>query len=279
MRAPRRAGPRAVTVSSDLGSVYAAQVRAVLLASLPTARVIDLTHDLRPHELAEAAFVLAPVLSRFAAGAVHLVVVDPGVGGRRQPVVVACRNGSWLVGADNGLIGALAEGLGGGRAFRLDPARVPAAPRVGTTFDGRDLFAPAAVALALGVAPEDLGRPTRLRPLATRPPRRLGSGAEGSVSHIDRFGNVLTDIPEGWVPRGARELSVRLRGAVQRAPWVRSYEEGAGRRLVAIGSSFGTVELAVARGRAADRLRLSVGARVRLAWKVPARLRGRPNRK
>ncbi|HYA11277.1 MAG TPA: SAM-dependent chlorinase/fluorinase, partial [Thermoplasmata archaeon] len=223
-RARRRAGVRRwVTLSSDLGSAYAAQMKAVLAHDLPPGTVIDLAHDLRPHALGEAAFVVRAMAARFPAGTVHIVVVDPGVGGRRAPIVVACRDGSVLVGPDNGVLGPLCDALGGGSAFRIDPTRLDAAPRVGTTFDGRDVFAPAAAQIATGTDPGALGPPIELRRLPEAGPKRTATGASGSVLHIDRFGNLVTDVPTSWVPRGTSSVGVRLGRVRRRVAFVTSY--------------------------------------------------------
>jgi S-adenosyl-L-methionine hydrolase (adenosine-forming) len=266
-RGGRRRPPiRLVTLSSDLGAAYAAQMKAVLLRSLSPAEVVDLTHDLTAHGVAEAAFVVRAIAARFPAGTVHVVVVDPGVGGARAPVAVRCRDGSLLVGPDNGVLVPLAEALGGGSAYRIDADRLGAPPRVGTTFDGRDVFAPAAVRLAQGVDPGRLGPAVALTPSPLRAAVRRRAGATGTVVHVDRFGNLVTDVPTDWLPRGSRTVLVHVRDFRRRLSRVTSYE-GAGRgRLALLGSSFGTVEIAVGEGRADRRLGASAGEPVRLEW-------------
>jgi S-adenosyl-L-methionine hydrolase (adenosine-forming) len=277
-RGRRRTAVRLVALSSDLGAAYAAQMKAVLLRDLPATSVVDLTHELPAHGVAEAAFVVRAIGSRLPTGSVHVVVVDPGVGGRRVPVAIRCRDGSTLIGPDNGVLVPLAEALGGGTAYRIEPVRLRAAPRVGTTFDGRDLFAPAAARVALGLAPSGLGPAVRLAPSPLRPPVLGVRTANGAVAHIDRFGNVITDVPTEWVPRRLRSVTVRLRRKRTRLPMVTSYE-AAGRGLLAVlGSSFGTLEIAVGRGRADRRLSASVGDPVGIAWE-PTAPRSRRNRK
>jgi len=275
-RARRRsAAVRLVTLSSDVGAAYAAQMKAVLLRELPPERVVDLAHDLRAHDVAEAAFVVRAMAERFPAGTVHLVVVDPGVGGHRAPLGVACADGSFAVGPDNGVLVPLVRALGGGTAYRLDPRRVSATPRVGTTFDGRDLFAPAAARLALGVPLDRLGRRSRLSRPATTGPRRLPHGAVGRVVHADRFGNLVTNVPTAWLPERPGALLVRIGGRQRRLPRAANYEAGAARRPVVLGSSFGTLEIAVPRGRADDRLGVTAGAPVAFAWGPTAAARRR----
>jgi S-adenosyl-L-methionine hydrolase (adenosine-forming) len=278
-RTRARAGPPVVTLSSDLGAVYAAQMKAVLAHRVSLARVVDLAHDLRPHDIGEAAFVVRAMAERFPSGSIHVVVVDPGVGGTRAPVAVACRDGSQLVGPDNGVLAPLADALGGGTAYRLDPARVRAGRRVGTTFDGRDLFAPAAARLATGSVPADLGPPVPLSRLGGAAPRRTRQGAHGHVVHVDRFANLVSDVPTSWVPRGTRSVRVHLGRRVLQLPLVRSYEEGGRGRPVVLGSSFGTLEVAVGEGRAAERLGAGVGSSVGVAWTRLGERSVRRNRK
>ncbi len=268
----RRSG--LVTLADDLGWAYAAQLKAVLVRTVAPGRLIDLAHDLPAHRVGEAAFVVRAMAQRFPAGTIHVVVVDPGVGGRRAPIAIACHDGSAVVGPDNGVLAPLVEALGGGVAYRLDPSRLHAPPRVGTTFDGRDLFAPAAARLAAGARAAALGPRTSFRRLDLPPPVRRRAGAVGTVVHADRFGNLITDIPTGWVPGSVRGLSSRVRGRTRAVRWTTSYEAGGRGRLLGLGSSFGTVELAVGEGRAADRLGAGTGDRVRLAWPVPRSRRG-----
>lgn len=277
-RLPPGARRRLVTLSTDLGAAYAAQMKAVLAHDLPPGNVVDLAHDLSAHHVQEASFVVRAMAERFPAGSVHVVVVDPGVGGARAPVVVACRDGSALVGPDNGVLAPLAEALGGGTAFRIEPARLGGRPRIGTTFDGRDVFAPAAARLARGAAPEELGPPTALTSLARPCPQPCPGGARGAVAHVDRFGNAVTDVPTAWVPAGTSEVGVRWGRRSRRVPFVTSYEQAGRGHVAVLGSSFGSLEVAIAEGRAARRLGLRVGSRLTFLWQPPRRRPARRNR-
>jgi S-adenosyl-L-methionine hydrolase (adenosine-forming) len=263
----RRRGPRLITLTSDIGSAYAAQMKAILARRRPPGTVVDLAHDLRPHAVGEAAFLLRSMAVGFPAGTVHVAVVDPGVGGTRAPIVVECADGSTLVGPDNGVLMPLAEALGRPKAFRILPERLEPHSRVGTTFDGRDLFAPVAAQLAEGVPARRLGRPMRPHRYAVPSARRSREGARGEVVHEDRFGNLVTNVPTEWIPTGIRTLRVRLAGASQRTmPFGTRYEEWGKGQAGALGSSFGLVEVAVAEGNAARRFRVTVGGAVELRW-------------
>ncbi len=260
-RAPAR--PRLLTLTSDLGAAYAAQMKAVLLRTVAPGQVVDLAHDLTPHAVGEAAFLLRAMAREFPPGSIHVVVVDPGVGGTRAPVVLSCRRRIALVGPDNGVLYPLAKELGLFRAHRIDPRRLRRA-RIGTTFDGRDVFAPAAALLAQGRPPSDLGPPVRPTPLALPEPRRDPPRLEGEVVLVDRFGNLITNLPTAWLSPSPGPFRVRVGRRAWVVPRVSSYEALGPGRLGLLGSSFGTLELARSGGRASDRLSARAGDRVTL---------------
>ncbi|HLY77152.1 MAG TPA: SAM-dependent chlorinase/fluorinase [Thermoplasmata archaeon] len=257
-----------VTLTTDLGEEYGAQLKAVLYRSLPAGSVVDLTHSLPAHRVPEAAFLLLHMARRFPAGTIHVAVVDPGVGTDRAPAGLATADGSTLVGPDNGLLWPLASALGNPRAFRLDPARVAQGAPVSSTFEGRDLFAPAAALVASGGSLESLGTPFEPHryeiPTATV---RAGS-AEGIVLHLDRFGNVITNVPTSDGPAVGVPLTVCLgpgprRKAIRRTTYAELGPRGGG----VLGSSFGTLELSCRERSAAKLFGARVGDRVRLSWR------------
>ncbi|HTW54894.1 MAG TPA: SAM-dependent chlorinase/fluorinase [Thermoplasmata archaeon] len=257
-----------VTLSSDVGAAYAAQMKAVLVRSVGAGRIVELAHDLPAHGVGEAAFLLRAMARGFPAGTVHLAVVDPGVGGVRRPLAIQCADGSVLVGPDNGLLWPLAVALGRPRAYALDPARVGDRGRVGTTFDGRDLFAPAAARIATGTPVRSLGRPhapVRYElPSATRRPGRL----VGSVVHLDRFGNVILTIPSDWRPRSVRSVRFSVGRRRGSATVVDHYAAIPPGRYGLLPSSFGTLEICRRESSAAHRLRARVGAPATVGWPV-----------
>jgi len=247
--------------------VYAAQVKGALLRAAPTVPLVDLTHDLPRHRVPEAAFVFRAMASSFPPGTTHVAVVDPGVGGSRAAIAIRCGEGSVLVGPDNGVLAPLARALGSPEAFRLDPRTFSTERRVGTTFDGRDLFAPAAARIALGAPLGRLGTRTPFHDLHLPEATRSGSHARGEVVHVDHFGNLISNVPSEWIAPSALRLSVAIGGRrSSRVPWVRSYEALGRGRLGTLGSSFGTVEVAVAEGSASVRLRARTGSRLEFQW-------------
>jgi S-adenosyl-L-methionine hydrolase (adenosine-forming) len=248
---------------------------ALIAGGVPPGRIVDLAHDLPAHGIREAAFLLRAMARGFPARSVHLVVVDPGVGGRRAPVVVETGKGPFLVGPDNGVLYPLARDLGLRSTRRIDIRRLAVSPRVGTTFDGRDLFAPAAAALARGATPAELGPKVALTSLQLAKPRRLSNGFAGEVVHVDRFGNLITNVPSSWWPRSSARVELRVGSRrVRDAPFATSYE-ALGRGLLGVlASSFGLLEVAVGEDRAAERLRAKVGTPVAFVARGRAARRG-----
>lgn len=186
-----------ITLTTDFGTAdgYIAAVKGVLLSRAPEAQIIDLSHEIPAGDIRAAAGLLRRAVPYFPTRCVHLVVVDPGVGGDREILAVDHTLGRF-VGPDNGVLDAF-----------LDTAEVVEIARPdlylearGSTFHGRDRMAPVAAALAGGTAVDDLGAeagsPVRLEPL---PLERSDTTVHGSVEHIDRFGNVITNIPWRWV--------------------------------------------------------------------------------
>jgi S-adenosyl-L-methionine hydrolase (adenosine-forming) len=205
---------------------------------------------------------------RFPPGTVHVAVVDPGVGSERAPAGIATGDGSVLVGPDNGLLWPLAMALGDPHAFRLDPARVAEQAAIAPTFEGRDLFAPAAALLASGASLEFLGTPLVPQryeiPLPTIGPAAI----DGVVLHVDRFGNLITNVPTSAGPTLGATVSIRLgRGPVRRGARRRTYAELPPGGLGVLGSSFGFLEVSCREGSAAKRLSARTGDRVRVSWR------------
>ena len=241
---------------------------ALIAGGILPASIVDLAHDLPAHGIHEASFLLREMARGFPPATIHVAVVDPGVGGRRQPIAIETRAGPILVGPDNGVLIPLARELGLGRAHRIDLSKLGRPSRVGTTFDGRDVFAPAAALLASGRRTSALGPPTTPKSYAIPEPSHTPKGARGEVIHQDRFGNLVTNVPTGWIDRGVHRLELTSGRARHRAtPFVTSYESLGRGTLGVLGSSFGLLEVAVGVGRASDRLRAGVGSRVGLTWR------------
>ena len=240
-----------VTLLSDFGTAdgYVAEMKGVILAAAPGATVLDVTHDIPAHDVDAGRLALARYWRRFPAGTVHLAVVDPGVGTSRQALAVAS-GGHSFVGPDNGILTPAL--LSGG----AEVVALPVPPAAAPTFHGRDVFAPAAAALARGEPVSALGVPLE-HPVVRRTPEphRLDDGAiAGEVIAIDRFGNAITNLV------GVRGGTVEVGGATLRM--ARTYGDVPSGALTALCGSNGLIELAVRDGNAAREHGIRRGAQV-----------------
>ncbi len=252
-----------ITLASDFGSPYPAAMRGVL-ARESDARLVDIAHDFPRQDVRTAAFWLAQVLPEFPP-AVHLVVIDPGVGTDRAALVVRAGEHA-LVGPDNGVLQPAARRLADGEP--IDAFEYIVEDPASHTFHGRDVFAPAAAQVHDAEVDRLEGLPS-LVPAGsvedlTFPEPTLGADeAVGTVLVVDGFGNAITNVP-GEVLEDYYGASINVNG--ERAPVRRMYAAvEAGDRLVTVGSH-GNVELAVNRGRGDTAFDVEPGAGVRLSW-------------
>jgi hypothetical protein len=253
-----------VTLTTDFGGRdgYVGVMKGVIWGICPEAQIADLSHDIAPQNISEAAYLIGRVERYFPDGTIHVLVVDPGVGTARRPM--AARIGAnQFVCPDNGLITlplerGEREGLST-EIVELNESRFWL-PSVSDVFHGRDIFAPCAAHLAAGTALDKLGSliwdPVRLA--MHRPERRAGI-LRGEVIHIDHFGNLETNLTREDLQRlESKQLSVRL-GDLAIAGLERTFGEGGpGRRIALIGSS-GNLIIAVVKGSAAAELGTKVG--------------------
>jgi S-adenosylmethionine hydrolase len=262
---------RVITFLSDFGShsPYPAAMKAVA-ARISEASFVDITHDVSAHNVMEGAFLLWSVARYFPEAAVHCAVVDPGVGTERRGLVLVA-GGQFFVGPDNGLLVPAALGQELPRAYEITNS--PFVPNaISATFHGRDLFAPVAAHLANGVPPEEIGFPISdwMRPPFDFHGGRLLESAQefqGHVIHIDRFGNVITNLPAKLIQENVRfdqPLLLRVHAQESRVHLRRSYGFAHHHELCLILSSHELLEIAVREGRAQEVLGLHVGEPVTL---------------
>ena len=238
-------------------------MKGVILGICPRACIVDITHECRAYDVSEAAFTVAQAYRHFPPKTVHVVVVDPGVGTARRPILVEAA-GQIFVGPDNGVFAfILSEQKHKVRA--ITNAKYFLQP-VSGTFHGRDVFAPVAAHLANGARPAQLGKPIEdyLRPRSLKPERTARRGWTGVVLKVDRFGNLITNFLAGDFPRalqGPFEMAVGLRQVSQLAA---NYEQfGPGEVFMIVGSS-GYFEISAGQASAAKVLGVAAGAPLEL---------------
>jgi S-adenosyl-L-methionine hydrolase (adenosine-forming) len=186
--------PAIITLLTDFGAqdYFVGAMKGVILSLNPDAAIVDLTHEIPPQDIRAAAFNLLACYKEFPAGTIHLAVVDPGVGSDRRAILVACAN-QFFIGPDNGLFSWVSEREGKYSAWQITNERLFRNP-VSSTFHGRDVFAPVAAALSKGLGAAEVGPPLEnIVLLAPLVPRATADAIEGSLIHIDRFGNCITN--------------------------------------------------------------------------------------
>lgn len=251
MRAP------IVTLTTDFGlsDHYVGVMKGVILGICPRAQLVDIGHEVSPYAIAEGAFLIGQAYPFFPPSTVHLVVVDPGVGSPRRPIVVEAR-GQCFVGPDNGVFGMIFAREE--HEVRLIQNRRYFRELVSHTFHGRDIFAPVAAHLAAGVAPSRIGEilANYVR-LSFEKPRKTGDRTwTGEILKIDRFGNIITNFHVDDFP-ALEQLTV---GRAKARRLVRSYAEARAGELVAIAGSSGYLEVSVNQGSAAKKIGCRTGS-------------------
>jgi S-adenosylmethionine hydrolase len=253
-----------ITLLTDFGrrDHFVAAMKGVILRICPDATIVDITHDVPPQGIGEAALLLACAYPYFAPGTVHIAVVDPGVGGARRPIA-ACCDEQFFVGPDNGILSYAFAEAAQWRAVEIANPDYRLSC-VSATFHGRDIFAPAAAHLAAGIALEKLG-PGIADPvmLELPTPTETRDGLEAHVIHVDRFGNLITDLKQErlaqWLSGKTAEGVVVEAAKTTMRGVKRSYDAvPKGGPLAIIGGS-GRLEIAVNLGHAGDQLGLRVG--------------------
>ncbi|MDH7498804.1 MAG: SAM-dependent chlorinase/fluorinase [candidate division NC10 bacterium] len=247
---------RPITLLTDFGQAdpYVGIMKGVILGILPQACIIDLCHDLPSYDIEEAAFLIQAAHPYFPPGSIHVVVVDPGVGGPRRPLLVTTER-CFFIAPDNGVLSYIFERGGFRRAFEIAATHYFLSPQ-SSTFHGRDIFAPVAAYLSKGIEVESFGPqihdPVRI-PLSL--PQWKGEGTlSGKVAHIDRFGNLITNIGQQDLirldPKGSwSQATVKMEGIEIKG--VKSfYGQGERGKLEAIVGSTDHLEIFVNQGNA-----------------------------
>lgn len=250
-----------ITLTTDFGlsDHFVASMKGVILGMLPGAEIVDVSHEVAPYGIAEAAFIISQVYADFPKKTVHVVVVDPGVGTDRRPLLVSAA-GQYFIAPDNGVLSMVysrekhsVRAITNTKYFRQP---------VSATFHGRDIFAPCAARLAQGASAAGFGKSVRdyVRLAFDRPARSGERTWTGMVLKIDRFGNVITNFSVSEFS-GVRTRPFSLTaGAREITVFARTFADGAAGQVFAYAGSAGYLEIAMNQGSAARELSVAAGA-------------------
>lgn len=273
-----------VTLLTDFGieDSFAAVMKGVILSTNPNATIVDITHAIEPQNIRAGAFILATAYPYFPKDTIHVAVVDPGVGSQRRGIILRVPR-AFFVAPDNGILTYVIDHLSlsatppgpgtesnvvrlkrGIEAVSITDPRFWRQP-VSPTFHGRDIFAPVAGGLSLGLSPYEFGEKTDVLTVLPlhRPFTDASGDVIGEVIHVDRFGNLVTNIRSSNLPPGSAEVFL---GSAQLGEIRRYYEESEG--LCALLGSSGYLEIALRNGNAARYLEAMEGDEVRVASTV-----------
>jgi S-adenosylmethionine hydrolase len=248
-----------ITLTTDFGSKdhYAGAMKGVILSINPRVTIADITHEIPPHDVFKAAFTLRNFYRYYPRRTIHVAIVDPGVGGRRRAIALEA-DGHIFVGPDNGVFTFIYRESKPSRVHEIRSAKHTLSD-ISLTFHGRDIFAPVAAHLSLGVSVEDLGKPLRKpKQLPLKEPSLRREEIIGEVIYIDSFGNLVTNIPARLVKPESR---IRIGEWIIRGLSTSYSDVPKGKPLAIVGSS-GFLELSLNQGRASDVVKVRDGVRV-----------------
>jgi S-adenosylmethionine hydrolase len=246
---------------------FVASMKGVILSINPAVTIVDLSHQITSHQIEEAGYFLRSCYRYYPEGTIHVAVVDPGVGTARRPLLISTSR-AMFIGPDNGLFSEVLEQEPGAKLWQIDNKQYRLAT-AGSTFDGRDVFAPAAAWLTKGVPPAFMGSaihdPIRS---STAHPIRHDELLIGKIVSIDRFGNLISNITARQVQEfraslGDEMVEIHI-GTHVITNLVGNYSQGSREDPSALINSGGTLEIFLREESAANRLQIGVGEEVQL---------------
>lgn len=253
--------PGVVTLITDFGlqGEYSGAMKGAILKVNPCCQVVDITHQIGPQDVLEASFVLKNTYLYYPPGTIHVVVVDPGVGTRRRPVVLR-KNGHFFVGPDNGVFTFVLSEKGRTEGYEVARKDFSLSP-LSNTFHGRDIFAPVAGHLSLGMDPNLLGPRARDFVRVEWPkPQVKGKKLLGRVLWADAFGNLITNISREEYGRLLKDRLLQIKGKGWRIDRIHcTYSEGQRGQPMALFGSAGLLEISMNLGSAKQALGLKSG--------------------
>jgi len=203
---------KTIALLTDFGldDNFVGVMKGVILNINPNVNLVDISHSIKPHDIFEAAFLLKGTFKYFSKGTIFLVVIDPGVGTERKPIIVRTKS-YFFIGPDNGVLSLAAEEDGIKHVIEIKNKRYFLKP-VSTTFHGRDIFAPAAAHISKGKTPTSLGKLQGNMKRLNIPETLLDKNTlKGRIIHIDRFGNLITNIKRDLFTQFSRNRKFKIR--------------------------------------------------------------------
>jgi S-adenosylmethionine hydrolase len=255
-----------ITLLTDFGTKdpYVASMKGVILKINPQCALVDITHQVSPHQVQEGAFILANAYSYFPIGTIHLSVVDPGVGGMRKPILLVTQN-YFFVGPDNGLFTLVAQREKVKQVVVLTQKKY-FLPGVSQTFHGRDIFAPVAAHLSLGTKPNVFGyRINSIEEIGFQNPIIKGGKLSGEIVHIDTFGNLVSNVDKEKLFRFIKDrpFVIHAGGKIIR-DLKKGYWEGKKGELAALFGSGSFLEISLIEGNAQKVLKVKRGDNIEI---------------
>jgi hypothetical protein len=262
-----------VAVLTDFGTTgfYVGAMQGAMYTANPRVRIATITHEIEPFNVSQGSYLLAQAAREFPTGTVFLCIVDPGVGTERRGIVLESADGKLFVAPDNGLLTGVMDVLGVSRVHEITEGAARAEKKASSTFHGRDIYGPVAAQLAGGAKVSKVGRqitdPVRLSAARAH---RDGTVLVGTVIHVDRYGNLITNIEgnlaheAGLVPGKKVHVTVGSRSII--ATFSTTYGDVPEGNWLALINAEGVVEVARNMGNAAQSVGALAGAVVRLKY-------------
>jgi S-adenosylmethionine hydrolase len=266
---PRVSGLVAVLTDFGTTDFYVGAMEGAMYTANPWVRIATITHEVERFNIAEGSYLLAQAAREFPPGTVFLAIVDPGVGTQRRSIVLETGDSKLFVAPDNGLLTGVMDELGVTHTYEITNQAVTRQGKISATFHGRDIYGPVAAQLAGGAKPSDMGPEiTDLLRLSVTGARRDGKALLGSVVHVDRYGNLITNIPRhlvqeaGLVPGTGVHINIASRSIV--ASFCTTYGDVPKGQWLALVNAEGVLEIALNMDHAARSVGASAGAVVKL---------------
>lgn len=256
-----------ITLTTDFGITdpYVGTMKGVILSINPQATIVDITHQIGPQDIIGGSFALSIAYSFFPKGTIHIAVIDPGVGGPRRPILIETPQ-YFFIGPDNGIFSFILTTGDVKKVFETTNSSY-FLPNLSATFHGRDIFAPVAAHLSTGTPPACFGDPIEDSVIINFPEPVIISETEveGEVIHIDRFGNLITNLPRRSIEKNIGKSSfwaeMKATAISRHLPAYGFAEEG---ELFCLFGSSGFLEVSVKNGSAREVLDAQKGDRIRI---------------